>query len=186
MSPALRTSAARRSASGEGIAVQLLRSRLEGTILKACGGGVYSSSWTSAGTMTAVGQRRAYAVRIARSSTFGSCSGTVTVSTKSEATSLNSECRSTSCWYEPPIALRAVCPTMASTGTWSSLASYRPLRRWIAPGPDVATHTPSRLPNFAYPTASNADISSCRDWMKRGWSSARPQAASRPLMPSPG
>ncbi|CAM5300602.1 hypothetical protein SCANM63S_07320 [Streptomyces canarius] len=136
--------------------------------------------------ISAVGQRRAYAVRIARSSTFGSCSGTVTVSTNSEATSLYSVCRSTSCWYEPPIAVRLVCPTIASTGTWSSFASYRPLSRWMAPGPDVAAQTPIRPLNFAYPTASNADISSCRDWMNRGWSSARPQAASSPLMPSPG
>ena len=33
------------------------------------------------------------------------------------------------------MALRAVCPTIATTGTWSSLASYSPLSRWIAPGP---------------------------------------------------
>ena len=45
------------------------------------------------------------------------------------ATSLNSESRSTSCWYEPPMALRLVWPTIATTGTWSSLASYRPLSR---------------------------------------------------------
>ena len=91
-----------------GSAVHALRSRLEGTILNACVGGVYSSSCTSAGMITAVGARRAYAVRTARSRTFGSCSGTVTVSMKSEATSLNRLCRSTSCWYEPPMALRAV------------------------------------------------------------------------------
>ena len=29
-------------------------------------------------------------------------------------------------------------PTMATTGTWSILASQRPFRRWIAPGPEVA------------------------------------------------
>ncbi len=33
------------------------------------------------------------------------------------------------------MALRLVWPTIATTGTWSSLASYRPLSRWIAPGP---------------------------------------------------
>ncbi len=46
--------------------------------------------------------------------------------------------------------------------------------------------TPGRPANFAYPTASNADISSWRDWMKRGRSSAAPNATTRPLMPSPG
>ena len=33
-------------------------------------------------------------------------------------------------------------PVMASTGTWSSLASYRPFSRWMAPGPEVARQTP--------------------------------------------
>ena len=40
------------------------------------------------------------------------------------------------------MALRAVWPTIATTGTWSSLASYRPLSRWMAPGPEVARQTP--------------------------------------------
>ena len=84
------------------------------------------------------------------------------------------------------MADRLVCPTMATTGTWSSLASYSPFSRCIAPGPEVAAHTPTRPVNFAYPTASNAAISSCRAWMNFGWFSARPQAASRPLIPSPG
>ena len=55
--------------------------RLDGTILNACAGGEYSSSCTSAGMMTADGARRAVAVRIARSSTFGNCSGTATICT---------------------------------------------------------------------------------------------------------
>jgi len=46
--------------------------------LNAWAGGEYSSSWTSEGMMMAVGARSAMAVRIARSSTLGSCSGTVT------------------------------------------------------------------------------------------------------------
>ena len=33
-------------------------------------------------------------------------------------------------------------PVIASTGMWSSLASYRPLSRWMPPGPDVARQTP--------------------------------------------
>ena len=46
------------------------------------------------------GGRRAAGRRdpIARSSTLGSCSGTVTICTNSLATSLNSDSRSTSCW----------------------------------------------------------------------------------------
>ena len=47
------------------------------------------------------------------------------------------------------MALRLVCPTIATTGTWSSLASYRPLSRWMAPGPEVAAHTPTRPENLA-------------------------------------
>jgi glycosyl transferase family 20 len=42
--------------------------------------------------------RSARAVRMARSGTLGSCSGTVTICTYSLTTSLNSESRSTSCW----------------------------------------------------------------------------------------
>ena len=83
------------------------------------------------------------------------------------------------------MALRLVWPTMATTGTWSSLASYRPLSRWMAPGPDVAMQTPTRPVNFAYPTASKAAISSCRAWMNCGSFSARPHAARMPLIPSP-
>ena len=66
--------------------------------MKSCVGGVYSSSCTSAGMITAVTVRRVIAVRIARSSTLGSCSGTVTICRYSPATSLYSDIRSTSCW----------------------------------------------------------------------------------------
>src|SRR6266540_2595855 len=40
---------------------------------------------------------------------------------------------------------------MASTGTWSSLASYRPLIRWSPPGPEVARHTTSRQDDLSSP-----------------------------------
>ncbi len=46
--------------------------------------------------------------------------------------------------------------------------------------------TPTWPVNLAYPTASNAAISSCRAWMNAGLLPARPQAARMPLMPSPG
>ncbi len=70
----------------------------EGTILNAWVGPEYSSSCTSAGIIIVVGARSATATRTARSSTLGSCSGTVTICTYSLATSLNREIRSTSCW----------------------------------------------------------------------------------------
>ncbi len=70
----------------------------EGTILNSWVGAEYSSSCTSAGMMIAVGARSASAMRMARSSTLGSCSGTVTICTYSLATSLNRLSRSTSCW----------------------------------------------------------------------------------------
>ena len=47
------------------------------------------------------------------------------------------------------MAERLVCPTMATTGTWSSLASYRPFSRWMAPGPEVAMQMPGRPLNLA-------------------------------------
>ncbi len=46
--------------------------------------------------------------------------------------------------------------------------------------------TPNRPVNFAYPTASNAAISSCLAWMNIGSSPARSQAARIALIPSPG
>ncbi len=35
------------------------------------------------------------------------------------------------------------CPVMATRGTESSIASARPVTRLVAPGPDVAMHTPT-------------------------------------------
>ena len=84
------------------------------------------------------------------------------------------------------MADRAVWPTIATTGVWSNFASYSPLSRCTAPGPEVAMQTPGRPVNLAYPTASKALISSCLDWMNSGWLSALPHAAMMPLMPSPG
>src|SRR6478609_6291724 len=56
----------------------------------------------------------------------------------------------------------------------------------MAPGPLVATHTPTSPLNFANPTASNAAISSCRACTNCGSSFARPHAANNPLIPTPG
>lgn len=49
---------------------------------------------------------------------------------------------------------------MAISGTESSKASARPVTRFVAPGPDVAMHTPTSPVTFAYPSA--AKISPCR------------------------
>src|SRR6266404_5025185 len=49
---------------------------------------------------------------------------------------------------------------MATTGWWSIPASYNPLRRWIAPGPEVARHTRGSPVNLACAPAMNADSSS--------------------------
>ena len=67
--------------------------------------------------MMQVGARSLRATRKARSIRLGNCSGTIAVWTNWWQTSLNRELRSTFCWYEPPMADRLVCPTMATTGT---------------------------------------------------------------------
>ena len=56
----------------------------------------------------------------------------------------------------------------------------------MAPGPLVATQTPTSPLNLAYPQAANAAISSWLVWMKAGVLSAFSQAVSSPLMPSTG
>ena len=43
-----------------------------------------------------------------------------------------------------PIMGRDTCPVMATTGELSMYAVARPVTRLVAPGPDVATHTPAR------------------------------------------
>ena len=68
-------------AAPSGTVVGQPRPRLEGTILNAWAGAEYFSSCTSDGRISAVGARSASATRIARSSTLGSCSGTVTICT---------------------------------------------------------------------------------------------------------
>lgn len=77
--PALRISAARAMAASSGAMAGYSMPRLEGTIMNACSGGEYGSSCTSAGMISAVGARWVIAMRIARSSTLGNCSGTVTI-----------------------------------------------------------------------------------------------------------
>ena len=42
-----------------------------------------------------------------------------------------------------PTAARATCPVMATYGSESALAPMMPVTRLVAPGPEVATHTPT-------------------------------------------
>ena len=42
-----------------------------------------------------------------------------------------------------PRAVRATWPVMATIGTESALAPMMPVTRLVAPGPDVATQTPT-------------------------------------------
>src|SRR5690348_8961851 len=77
-------------------------------------------------------------------------------------------------------------PVMASTGTWSSFASYRPLSRWIAPGPEVARQTPSLPVALAYAVAMNAAASSWCTRKNRTRSDWRRSPSMIPLIPSPG
>ena len=43
-----------------------------------------------------------------------------------------------------PIIARATWPVIATTGVLSMLAVASPVTRLVAPGPEVATHTPAR------------------------------------------
>jgi hypothetical protein len=52
-------------------------------------------------------------------------------------------------------------PVMATMGTESSSASARPVTKLVAPGPDVAMHTPTSPVTLPYPSA--AKISPCNE-----------------------
>ena len=43
-----------------------------------------------------------------------------------------------------PIDVEATCPVIATIGTESMYASAIGVTRFVAPGPDVAMHTPTR------------------------------------------
>ena len=53
------------------------------------------------------------------------------------------------------------CPVIATTGTESIFAVAIPVSRFVAPGPDVAKHTPGFPDTFAYPSAACAAACSC-------------------------
>ncbi len=45
---------------------------------------------------------------------------------------------------QPGLPAPPTCPVMATRGMESIMASARPVTRLVAPGPDVAMHTPTR------------------------------------------
>src|SRR3954451_5469603 len=64
------------------------------------------------------------------------------------------------------MSLRPTWPVMATTGTESSIASASGVTRLVAPGPEVAMHTPTRPVACAYPVA--ACPAPC-SWRTRTW-----------------
>jgi len=54
------------------------------------------------------------------------------------------------------------CPVIATRGTESSIASASPVTRFVAPGPEVAMHTPTSPEVLAHPSAANTSPCSCR------------------------
>ena len=48
-----------------------------------------------------------------------------------------------------PIATEGTWPVIATTGTESIAASAKGVTRFVAPGPDVAIHTPTRPVTWA-------------------------------------
>src|SRR5207249_4460798 len=66
-----------------------------------------------------------------------------------------------------PIMGRDTCPVIATTGELSMYAAASPVTRLVAPGPDVATHTPTRPLARAYPSAAWAAACSCRTMTSR-------------------
>ena len=48
-----------------------------------------------------------------------------------------------------PMNARATCPVIATIGVESIFAAASPVIRFVAPGPEVATHTPGLPGNLA-------------------------------------
>ncbi len=64
------------------------------------------------------------------------------------ATSLNTADRSTS-WNAPrPNTFEGTWPEIATAGDWSSLASYKPVNRFVEPGPAIAKQAAGRPVSF--------------------------------------
>ena len=100
-------------------------------------------------------------MRIAVSTTCGSCSAVVTVRAYTD-TSANIGF-SLSSWKKSVFIIAVgTWPMSASTGMLSVLASYRPLSRCAAPGPAEPKVTAILPVSFASATAANAPTSSWR------------------------
>ena len=97
-SPAFSTSAAVRSDASAGTGTVSAKPTPEKVDPCSRGGISIGSFCRSLGRITQVTRRSALAIRQARSIRCGTCSGRVAVATKAPATSLNSDCRSRSCW----------------------------------------------------------------------------------------
>jgi hypothetical protein len=120
--PAFSTSAARRSSGSSGTAATRAIPADENTEPWAWRGSSASACCTSTGTTRQATPRVEIAVRIARSTRCRACSGAMHVCTNS-LTSPSSAGRSTSWSQSDPSDTRCCCPTIASTGVWSSFAS---------------------------------------------------------------
>jgi hypothetical protein len=66
-----------------------------------------------------------------------------------------------------PIIAAPTWPVIATMGTESMFASAIGVTRFVAPGPDVAMHTPTRPVACAYPEAACPAPCSCRTRMCR-------------------
>ena len=72
------------------------------------------------------------------------------------ATSRNAPVRSRS-WNAPrPATDDGTCPEIASTGERSTFASYRPVSRFVDPGPAMAKQAAGLPVSFPYAEAANA------------------------------
>ena len=73
------------------------------------------------------------------------------------------------------------------TGAWSSLASYRPVSRFVEPGPAMAKHAAGRPVSLPYALAANAAAPSWRmpTYVNSPRSSARRIASANPRFECP-
>ena len=71
-----------------------------------------------------------------------------------------------SSWMEPgPMYCLATMPDRTSTGALSRLASYRPVARFVVPGPETDRHAAMWSVSLLYADAMKAATSSCLTWM---------------------
>ncbi|MEA2973693.1 MAG: hypothetical protein QOG82_2151 [Actinomycetota bacterium] len=107
-----------------------------------------ASSWTSSGKMRWATSRSTMACFMARAASSVAFSGRRTVWLHA-ATGLKAEARSTS-WNVPgPMTCDFTWPVRATIGTRSTLASHRPVRRLVAPGPAMVRQAAGRPDTLA-------------------------------------